>query len=66
MNIKDIAAMAGTSVATVSRVINCDTHVSEDTRQKVLEVIAATGYKPELSQRRKIKKGYRNNKNRIK
>lgn len=51
MNIKDIAAMAGTSVATVSRVINCDEHVSEKTRKRILEVIAAAGYKPELTQR---------------
>lgn len=48
MNIKDIAALAETSVATVSRVINCDGRVSDATRQRVLEVIATTGYKPEL------------------
>lgn len=48
MNIKDIAGLAETSVATVSRVINCDERVAEKTRQRVLEVIAATGYKPDL------------------
>lgn len=51
MNIKDVAALAETSVATVSRVINMDEHVSEKTRQRVLEVIEATGYKPNLVER---------------
>lgn len=48
MNIKDIAALAETSVATVSRVINEEDNVSEETRNRVLEVIKATGYKPNL------------------
>ena len=48
MNIKDIAALAETSVATVSRVINNDDYVSDETRRRVLEVIESTGYKPNL------------------
>ena len=48
MNIKDIAALAETSVATVSRVINNDDYVSDETRKRVLEVIESTGYKPNL------------------
>lgn len=48
MNIKDIAALAETSVATVSRVINNEDNVSDETRKRVLEVIKATGYKPNL------------------
>lgn len=48
MNIKDIAALADTSVATVSRVINNDAHVSDETRKRVLEVIQAADYKPNL------------------
>lgn len=48
MNIKDIAALAETSVATVSRVLNNDENVSAETRKRVLEVIKATGYKPNL------------------
>ena len=48
MNIKDIAALAETSVATVSRVINEEDNVSDETRKRVLEVIKATGYKPNL------------------
>lgn len=48
MNIKDVATLAETSVATVSRVINCEENVSDETRKRVLEVIEATGYKPNL------------------
>lgn len=48
MNIKDIAALAETSVATVSRVINNEDNVSDETRKRVLEVIQTTGYKPNL------------------
>ena len=51
MNIKDIAAMAGTSVATVSRVINCSERVAVHTRKRVLEVFSATGYRPDLAER---------------
>jgi DNA-binding LacI/PurR family transcriptional regulator len=46
MNIKDIAKLSGTSVATVSRVLNDDSQVTEKTRIKVLKVIEETGYKP--------------------
>lgn len=48
MNIKEVATLAETSVATVSRVLNGDTHVSESTRQRVEEIIEVTGYKPNL------------------
>lgn len=48
MNIKDIAALAETSVATVSRVINNEDSVSAETRKRVLEVIEATGYQPNM------------------
>lgn len=48
MNIKDIAALAETSVATVSRVLNNEDNVSAETRKRVLETIQATGYKPNL------------------
>jgi len=46
MNIKDIATLAETSVATVSRVINNDPRVSIETRDRVLEIIQNTGYIP--------------------
>ena len=48
MNIREIATLAETSVATVSRVINNDDYVSDETRKRVLEVIESTGYKPNL------------------
>lgn len=48
MNIKDIAALAETSVATVSRVINNEDSVSAQTRRRVLEVIEATDYQPNM------------------
>lgn len=46
---KDVAALADTSVATVSRVINCEENVAAVTRKRVLDVIAASGYKPNLA-----------------
>lgn len=51
MNIKDVAALAETSVATVSRVINHEDNVSDETRKRVLEVIEANDYKPNLAGR---------------
>ncbi len=46
MNIRDIAARCGVSVATVSRVINESQAVSEQTREKVLAVMRQEGYTP--------------------
>ncbi len=46
LTIKEIAAMAKTSVATVSRVINNDPRVSEDTQKRVRQIIETTGYSP--------------------
>ncbi|HTK05533.1 MAG TPA: LacI family DNA-binding transcriptional regulator [Ktedonobacteraceae bacterium] len=40
----DIAEYSGVSIATVSRVLNGKPHISEATRQKVQEAIAALGY----------------------
>lgn len=45
--VKELAILAETSVATVSRVINGNAHVSETTRKRVLEAIFATGYAPQ-------------------
>ena len=47
-NIKDVARLAGVSVATVSRVINHDSKVSDASREKVLLAIQEIGYKPNL------------------
>lgn len=46
MNIYDISAQAGVSIATVSRVLNGSDKVSDGTRQKVLAVIEKNGYTP--------------------
>ncbi|WP_310602929.1 LacI family DNA-binding transcriptional regulator, partial [Anaerosporobacter sp.] len=46
MNIYDISQKAGVSIATVSRVINGNTNVSEKTRQKVMAVIEQYDYTP--------------------
>ena len=46
ISIKEIADIAGVSVATVSRVINGNGRFSEETRARVCEVIKEYGYSP--------------------
>ena len=47
MTLKDIAKMANVSSATVSKVLNGkDEHISEATRQKILEIVKREGYIP--------------------
>ena len=46
MNIYDISKQAGVSIATVSRVINGNSYVSDKTKQKVLRVMEECGYTP--------------------
>ena len=46
MNIYDISQRAGVSIATVSRVLNGSSRVSESTRKRVEQVMAACGYTP--------------------
>ena len=41
----DIAARAGTTVPTVSKVLNGRSDVSEQTRRKIMELVAETGYR---------------------
>jgi LacI family transcriptional regulator len=47
MTVREIARLAGVSVATVSRVYNGVGQVAPQTRQKVLDAIEATGYRPD-------------------
>jgi DNA-binding LacI/PurR family transcriptional regulator len=46
MTIKEIADMAGVSIATVSRVMNHKTTVKEDTQRKILEVMKRVNFNP--------------------
>ncbi|WP_217957424.1 PfkB family carbohydrate kinase [Acutalibacter muris] len=47
MNIREIAKLAGVSVATVSKVINKkDQNISEDTRRRVLKIVKEYNYTP--------------------
>lgn len=48
MNIYDVSAKAGVSIATVSRVLNGNSNVSEKTKQKVLSVMEELGYTPNV------------------
>lgn len=48
MNIRDVAKLANVSKSTVSRVLNNNSNVSEETRKHVLRVIEEKGYTPNL------------------
>ena len=48
VTLKDVAKLAGVSFKTVSRVVNQEKSVKEETKKKVLEAIKATGYKTNL------------------
>ncbi len=47
-NIKDVASLAGVSASTVSRVLNGKSYVNEATRQRVLEAVQQTNYRPNV------------------
>ena len=47
-----VAKQAGVSLKTVSRVVNGESNVSQETREKVLQVIKELGYVPNLAARR--------------
>lgn len=46
--IEDVAAVAGVSIKTVSRVLNHEPNVREETRERVLAAVTRLGYKPNL------------------
>ena len=54
--IKEIARIAGVSIGTVDRVLHNRGRVSEETREKILEIVAKHNYKPNLLAR-SLKKG---------
>jgi len=47
--IHDVAALAGVSIKTVSRVVNRERNVRDATREKVERAIAELNYQPNLS-----------------
>ena len=47
-NIRKIAKLSGYSVSSVSRVINNHPHVSEEARQKILQVMEELDYRPNI------------------
>ena len=47
-NIKHVATLAGVSASTVSRVLNGKSYVNETTRQKVMEAVQKTNYRPNV------------------
>ncbi|CRZ34754.1 LacI family transcriptional regulator [Herbinix hemicellulosilytica] len=60
VTLRDIARMCGVSVSTVSNVLNGKPKVSEETKQRILEVVKETGYQPNY-----FAQGMRKNKTRI-
>ena len=54
--IKEIAAKAKVSIATVSRVLNNDSKVSEETRKKILRYSNQLNYRPNILARSFVKK----------
>lgn len=55
VTIKDIAKKANVSIATVSRVVNQNPFVKEETKEKVLKVIKELDYHPDLIARSMVK-----------
>jgi LacI family transcriptional regulator len=52
LTLEDIAQLCGVSRSTVSRVINGDEKVREETRRKVLEIIQQQNFQPNIAARR--------------
>ena len=50
--LQDVARQAGVSMKTVSRVVNDEPNVADDTRRQVLRVVAEMGYVPHLQAQR--------------
>ena len=48
MTLKEIAAQAGVSTATVSYVLNGSARVSEETRRRIEKIVKDTGYRTNI------------------
>ena len=59
MNIYDIAAEAGVSIASVSRVLNNNGRVGQETRKKIEEVLKKYDYRPSAAARGLVTKSMR-------
>lgn len=46
ITIRDVADAAGVGIGTVSRVMNNSPHVSDDTRERVMDIVRELGYRP--------------------
>ncbi len=51
VTIKDVSRLAGVSIKTVSRVLNKEKYVREETRRKVEEAVSALNFSPSLAAR---------------
>ncbi len=51
LTLKQVAELAGVSLATASRVINGHVHVSSQARERVWQVINESGYQPNQAAR---------------
>ena len=60
ITIKDVAKISGYSTQTISRVINNDSKVKLETREKVLKIIEECGYKPNFYAKSLVSKKNKN------
>lgn len=51
ITLKELAAQCGVSIATVSNILNGKSNVSESTKQRVLQIVEETGYRPNFMAR---------------
>ncbi|MBR6582476.1 MAG: LacI family DNA-binding transcriptional regulator [Treponema sp.] len=51
ITLKELAARCNVSIATVSNILNGKSNVGEETRQRILQVIKETGYRPNIMAR---------------
>jgi LacI family transcriptional regulator len=51
LTLEEVARMAGVSRSTVSRVVNNHPNVSAEVRQRVMQIVAETGYQPDPAAR---------------
>ena len=56
--IKDVAKLAGVGVGTVSRVLNGNSHVSDNTKKKVTDAAGILKFRPNAAARRLVKTDY--------